>query len=125
MVTRRTEKPLEIDGTLVPEGVNCMINIIGVHRTESVYPEPDKWNPDRWAANPDTAYFLPFSFGPRGCIGKDFFWLEAKAILLSLVRAFEWDTVGEIPAPTGKTGTLHPSSPARILLRPTRSSTCS
>jgi cytochrome P450 len=118
MVPRKTEAPIEIDGAVVPAGFNCLINIVGLQRTESVFPEADTWNPDRWAKNPDMAYFIPFSFGPRGCIGKEFFWLEAKTLLLTFVRAFEWDTVGEIPPATGKTGTLHPSSPAYIAPKP-------
>ena len=58
MVPRKTEAPIEIDGAVVPAGFNCLINIVGLQRTESVFPEADTWNPDRSrraAAGPSAA----------------------------------------------------------------------
>merc|ERR1719353_2865419 len=108
---------MDVDGVKLPAGINTWIHILGIHRTPEVYPEPEKWDPARWARDkPDPSYFVPFVFGPRACIGKDFFWLEAKVLLAELVRAYSWETLGDIPTWTSKTGTLHPESPVNLRL---------
>ena len=121
IVARETDKEITVGGASVPKGYSVLINIMGIHRTPSAFPEPDTYNPDRWIKDPDldkSKHFIPFSFGPRNCIGKDFFWIEAKTLLAAFVRSFEWETVGDIPGPTTLTGTLHPDAPAHIRIKP-------
>jgi cytochrome P450 len=43
-----------------------------MHNDASVYPEPDKFKPDRWVGKTDPAMdrnFVPFARGSRNCIG--------------------------------------------------------
>jgi cytochrome P450 len=40
------------------------------HRIPEVFPEPYKFKPERWLSiHPSASEFMPFSAGPRYCIG--------------------------------------------------------
>ncbi|KAF3914190.1 hypothetical protein ABW20_dc0100747 [Dactylellina cionopaga] len=62
------------------------------HMNPTVFPDPFKWNPERWLA-PDTKemeqYFMPFSRGARICIGLNLAWAELPLTLAKLIRRFE------------------------------------
>ncbi|XP_045709356.1 cytochrome P450 4F3-like isoform X3 [Phyllostomus hastatus] len=79
------------DGRVVPKGVICVISIFGTHHNPTVWPDPEVYNPFRF--DPETAQersplaFLPFSAGPRNCIGQTFAMAEMKVVLaLTLLR---------------------------------------
>ncbi|XP_011705921.1 PREDICTED: probable cytochrome P450 6a13, partial [Wasmannia auropunctata] len=58
----------------VPKGTLITIPMLGLHRDPSIYPDPDKFDPERFNADeiekrhPYT--YLPFGEGPRNCIGE-------------------------------------------------------
>jgi cytochrome P450 len=61
-----------------------------VHRDPRFFPEPDRFNPERWtpefkAALPPFAYF-PFGGGPRRCIGDSFAWMELVLLVSTIAR---------------------------------------
>jgi cytochrome P450 len=64
------------NGTItLPAGTGVYIPILGIHYDSTYYPEPEKFNPDRFTeenkrSRPKYAY-IPFGEGPRMCIGKD------------------------------------------------------
>ncbi|XP_036884538.1 cytochrome P450 4F3 isoform X1 [Sturnira hondurensis] len=79
------------DGRVIPKGVICLISVFGTHHNPSVWPDPEVYNPFRF--DPETAQersplaFLPFSVGPRNCIGQTFAMAEMKVVLaLTLLR---------------------------------------
>ncbi|XP_055947134.1 cytochrome P450 4V2-like [Argiope bruennichi] len=89
---RKIYEDTEICGHTVPNGASCMILNYYLHRDESVYPDPERFDPDRFlpenaAKIPEYAH-LPFSAGPRNCIGKVFAMLEMKTILSYILRRF-------------------------------------
>jgi cytochrome P450 family 4 len=61
-------------GYVLPAGLSVALLIYGMHRNPKVYPEPDVFKPERFlpehSANRHPYAFLPFSAGPRNCIGK-------------------------------------------------------
>lgn len=63
-------------GYLVPKGVELLIHIYDLHRNSDIYPNPEKFDPDRFlpenTTNRHAFAYLPFSGGPRNCIGKYF-----------------------------------------------------
>lgn len=77
-LTRVCTKDYLIPGTdlLVEKGVRCTMPIYAVHHDADIYPEPYKFNPDRFSEeNVKQRHqyaFLPFGEGPRNCIGKYF-----------------------------------------------------
>lgn len=59
---------------VIEKGVNIMISVYAIHHDPEYYPDPEKFNPDRFESeevkkrNPMT--WLPFGDGPRNCIGS-------------------------------------------------------
>ena len=75
LLSRRCEYPYRLPGTQfdLPTGMRVVIPIYGIHHDPKYYPQPDKFNPDRFddenksSRHPNT--YLPFGEGPRNCIG--------------------------------------------------------
>ena len=60
-----------------------------LHNDPSKWEEPETFNPDRfYQGRPEAWQFLPFSNGPRNCIGQRFAMQEAKLILAMMMRRF-------------------------------------
>lgn len=79
--------------------------LLGRHRR--YWQDPDAFDPDRFD-RPETVEaqrncFLPFSKGPRVCLGAAFAQQEAAIILATLVRRYRFDPVpGFAPKPAGR-----------------------
>lgn len=61
-------------GYLLPAGISVLVNIYGVHRSPSQYSNPEVYLPERFLPENSIGRhrfaFLPFSAGPRNCIGR-------------------------------------------------------
>lgn len=72
-------------GYLVKEGTICTVSILNMHTNPKVYPNPEKFDPDRFTPEEEqkrSRYsWLPFSTGPRSCIGMAFALQEAKTVI--------------------------------------------
>jgi cytochrome P450 family 9 len=87
---------LEYDGKkiIIPKGISIMIPIHGYHHDPQYFPEPEKFDPDRFSPenrhniDPDT--YLPFGVGPRNCIGSRFALMEVKTIFYYLLVNFKF-----------------------------------
>ncbi|XP_042714884.2 ultra-long-chain fatty acid omega-hydroxylase-like isoform X6 [Chrysemys picta bellii] len=91
-VSRRCTEDIKLpDGCVLPKGNICLISIYGTHHNPAVWPEPQAYNPHRFnlenAKNQPPLAFMPFSAGPRNCIGQNFAMAEMKVVLaLTLLR---------------------------------------
>lgn len=86
---------------VIPAGTELLLGIIGAQNTEANFPEPWLFKPERHASGERAATFafLPFSAGPRNCIGQKFAMLEMKMMLAKIVRAYELLPLGEAVKP--------------------------
>ncbi|CAF1581794.1 unnamed protein product [Adineta ricciae] len=74
------------------KGTDILVDIYGLHHSELYWSEPMKFDPSRFTGrHADT--LLPFSAGPRSCIGQNFAMLEAKVMLAMLVKHFHFELV--------------------------------
>ncbi|XP_049825817.1 cytochrome P450 4C1-like [Aethina tumida] len=100
-IGRHSSAPLDLskyqetilDGVTIPEDIDILIPIFRLHRNPKYYPDPLKFNPERFspeqiAKRPQYAY-IPFSGGPRNCIGWKYATMMMKTTLANIVRNFE------------------------------------
>ncbi|KYN16351.1 Cytochrome P450 3A12 [Trachymyrmex cornetzi] len=61
-----------------------------MHRNEKYWPNPLMFNPDRFLQEKTNSipYYIPFSDGPRNCIGLKYGMMSMKVILATLIRTF-------------------------------------
>ncbi|KAI0023441.1 cytochrome P450 [Xylariomycetidae sp. FL0641] len=77
----------------IPAGTPVGMTLHLLHQNEEEYPEPKRFNPDRWM-DPDPWHlgkktFVPFGKGKRSCIGMYLAWAEIYLLLGSMVHRFE------------------------------------
>lgn len=76
IIARELKENLKLTGGkyTVPAGATVVITTFLLHRQESIYPNPTKFDPDNFLperqANRHYYAFIPFSAGPRSCVGK-------------------------------------------------------
>lgn len=93
---RGVVKPFEFNGFHVPAGWLVLYSIQTTHQLASLYPEPKKFDPDRFSPERQEHKQKPFSLigfggGPRICLGIAFAKLEMKLIAAKLLRHYQWE----------------------------------
>jgi len=91
-VARELKEDLTIDGIKVPAGANVEVQLYTLHHNPTVWENSMKYDPDRFLpeniSKKDAYAFLPFSAGPRNCIGQHFSTQEQKVIISRILRRF-------------------------------------
>jgi cytochrome P450 len=86
MVGRVLQQPTRIGALDLPTGALVAPSIYLVHRRPSLYPEPERFRPERFVGVKPAAWeFLPFGGGLRKCIGAAFAIYEMKMVLAALL----------------------------------------
>jgi cytochrome P450 len=87
LVIRKLTEPVEIGGYEIPAGAALTPCIHLVHRNPAIYPEPDRFLPERFLDNPPGTYtWIPFGGGIRRCLGASFAQFEMAVVLKELVQ---------------------------------------
>lgn len=89
---RKLSEDVTLGGYHIPAGTLMGIHAYHVHRDERFYPDAEKFDPDRFLPeNTEHRHpfaYIPFSAGPRNCIGQKFAILEEKSVVSSVLRKF-------------------------------------
>jgi cytochrome P450 len=109
---RRTLAPVTLGGIEFAKGSIIVIPIYVVHRHRLLWRDPLRFDPSRFTpeakAKRHRCTYMPFSTGPRSCIGAPFAFAEAKTMLATLLPRASFELPdGQAPTPF-----------ARITLRP-------
>jgi cytochrome P450 len=116
LVLRKLVEPMEIGGRLLPAGVSVAPAIHLVHRNPEIYPEPERFRPERFLEQPPGTYtFIPFGGGVRRCLGASFAEFEMAVVLRELVSRRRIRPVGGPEHPVRSTITNVPSRDAEII----------
>jgi cytochrome P450 len=87
LVARRLTAPVEIGGYELPVGATVTPCIHLMHRNPEIYPEPDRFLPERFLDDPPGTYtWIPFGGGVRRCLGASFAQFEMAVVLRELVK---------------------------------------
>ncbi|XP_025989496.1 cytochrome P450 4C1 [Solenopsis invicta] len=97
IILRKLTEDVKLDKYTFPKDTEVMLSLILTHRNPEVWPEPMKFDPDRFlpenskGRNPYA--YVPFSAGPRNCIGQRFAQLEEKIVLTAILRKWRVKSV--------------------------------
>ncbi|KAK9884789.1 hypothetical protein WA026_009014 [Henosepilachna vigintioctopunctata] len=92
---RKCNKTYKVPGAdlILEKGMRVTIPVIGIHHDPDYYPDPGKFDPDRFTEenkrNRKQFTFLPFGDGPRICIGARFGIMQAKIGLIAVLLNYE------------------------------------
>ncbi|PKI67691.1 hypothetical protein CRG98_011904 [Punica granatum] len=89
---RTAVRDIEYDGYLIPKGWQIFWVSSMTHMDESIFPEPSKFNPDRYENQLSVPpyCFVGFGGGPRICPGNEFARIETLVTIHYLVTRFSW-----------------------------------
>ncbi|KAJ8131778.1 hypothetical protein O1611_g1845 [Lasiodiplodia mahajangana] len=87
--------PFIVDGHVIPPGTYVGVNTYAIQHNEEYFPDPFKYDPERWLEANKTKGSLPeplvaFSTGPRGCPGKAMAYMELSLILAKSLWYFDF-----------------------------------
>jgi cytochrome P450 len=117
-VVRKLTAPIELDGYQLPAGVRVAPNIYLTHRRADVYPEPERFRPERFLEKPVETYsWIPFGGGIRRCLGASFATYELKVVIPTILSNVRLRAVGEEPEPIRRRAiTFVPARDATVIV---------
>uniref|UniRef100_W8BHT3 Cytochrome P450 4c3 n=1 Tax=Ceratitis capitata TaxID=7213 RepID=W8BHT3_CERCA len=97
MMARSIGEDVKIGNHLIPAGTTAIIVTYMLHRNAKSFPKPEQFNPDNFlpenCAGRHPFAYIPFSAGPRNCIGQKFAILEEKAVLSTVLRKYKIESI--------------------------------
>ena len=84
---------------VVPEQTQLFLHTYSIHRCARYFHTPEAFLPERWlskgapAGEHNTAAFIPFSYGPTICAGKNLALMEMRMLLCWVLRRFLFSKV--------------------------------
>ena len=116
-LSRKLLQPFTIKGYEVPAGTLLSVSL-GVHFQEDIYPEPERFLPERFLGRTYTPFqMLSFGGGSRRCIGAAFAMYEMKIVLATIVQRYQLRLVSqEQPRLVLRAATVGPEGGVSVIL---------
>ncbi|XP_053378943.1 cytochrome P450 4F2-like isoform X2 [Mercenaria mercenaria] len=98
VVQRHTTEELQVEGYTIPSGTNIIVHLYALHHNPAVWGSDfNEYRPERFlhenVEKMDPFAFVPFSGGPRNCIGQNFAMMEMKIMIARIIHRFKIETV--------------------------------
>jgi cytochrome P450 len=122
-IGRTAKEPFTLGGYEIPTGSTCILASYVTQRDERFFPDPERFDPDRWlpearASRPRFSYF-PFGGGARTCIGERFALMEGVLVLATLAQAWRLRlAAGQKVEPVPLINTLRAKGGLRLVVEP-------
>lgn len=86
-----TEDVTTNDGLLIPKGSYVTPSTYSIHHDDSVWPDADRFMPERWRdqSNFHPAAFMGFGLGPRNCVGSKMAVHELKLMIQAIIMRYK------------------------------------
>ncbi|CAL1678466.1 unnamed protein product [Lasius platythorax] len=92
IIARRLSEDIKIGEVILPKDSDIVIPFMTLHRNEKYWPNPLVFDPDRFLperiGTSYKRYYMPFSMGPRNCIGMKYAMISMKVMLATVIRTF-------------------------------------
>jgi cytochrome P450 len=114
-VARKLKAPFELRGYELPEGTRVAPNIYLTHMNPTVYPEPKRFQPERFLGNgADTYSWIPFGGGIRRCLGASFAMYEMRIVIPAILERVRIEAAGPAEHIRRRAITFAPHADARV-----------
>jgi len=121
IIGRMAMRQVALGPHMVPAGMTVFINIYGMHRRAKYFPNPERFDPDRFRPEAERdmvrSSYLPFGGGPRVCIGNQFALLEGQIVLAALAQRITFEAASLREIQTEPLITLRPKNGVPLLVR--------
>jgi cytochrome P450 len=120
ITARKLTRPVALGDWTFPKGWTLMPCIYLIHQDPDVYPDPERFRPERFLGPdaPSNRVWLPFGAGARHCIGNGLAMMAIKVILRTVLRRVELEPDRPEPEQVVRRNfTLGPSRGARVFVR--------
>ena len=98
MIVRMVKRPWRFGEYVVPADSATSVSILGLHHRSDIYPEPNRFRPERFLARkPGTYTWLPFGGGIRRCLGASLAMAEQRVVLEAIARRTDLAAVDPEP----------------------------
>ncbi|KAL1457667.1 hypothetical protein WDU94_007872 [Cyamophila willieti] len=93
IVAREAEEEIQVNGYTIPKGALLAVFVYcGPHQDPHHWPNPTRFDPDRFLPSEtqgrSPGAYLPFSIGPRNCIGNKYAMLSMKTTICTILRRY-------------------------------------
>ena len=123
-VLRQPSKSCTLAGYPIPPSSYVTIGIRQMHANANVWENPNEFNPNRFSdENLEKMHhfsYLPFSAGPRNCIGQNMALHEMNAVISRILTRFKLDLPADFPdeVEIDMNIILKPKTPIKLFLSP-------
>ncbi len=119
MIGRTLRKSFVLDGYELPPGCSVAIGILNIHRRPDLYPEPERFRPERFMEREYSAFeYLPFGGGARRCLGAAMALYEMKLVLATVLQRHRLSLDSAAPARAAvRNTTVGPATGVKMRLR--------
>jgi cytochrome P450 len=121
VIFRTVINACEFGGYEIPKGWRVLSGITQTHQDSQLYPEPERFDPDRFSSerSPKPFSYVPFGGGLRECLAKEFARLEMKLFAAKIVRELEWELLPDQDLNLIAVPTPHPRDGLQVKFRRT------
>ena len=109
---------------LFPQNCTVMINLNSVLKDRNIWKDPEVFRPERFLSEDQTEVvipkeFIPFSLGPRSCLGETLARSELFLLTTILFQNFKFypETEGDIPSIDGNIGLTWSPKPFKVIAK--------
>ena len=93
---RKVIETFEFNGYQIPQGWTIQYQIAQTHQDGEIYPDSDRFDPERFAPDrqedkQSNFAYIPFGGGLRECLGKEFARLEMRIFAARLLQQCQWE----------------------------------
>jgi cytochrome P450 len=122
MLGRKLTQPMTLRGYEIPAGAMLTPSVNLTHKRPDLYPEPERFLPDRFLDKKIDPYtYFPFGGGPRRCLGAAFATMEMKVVVGTILRELELRLAHAAPlAPAPRSIFVTPEGGAEVVLEGAR-----
>ena len=122
VLIRKVLRPLRYGRHVVPAGTLAMVSPAVSHRLDGLFADPGQFHPLRFAAprSEDKQHhytLIGFGGGKHICMGKNFAYMQLKAIWTVLLDRFDFEFDGAVPPPNYGSWVTGPKEPCRVRYR--------